>query len=104
MIIYQKSSGHTIQIWLQILFLKNKRALGVSNGRFATITKVKFTESGKVINFSVRLDGTDKEILIDPEKCSRPIMFERRIKQAAYSRMFVATRTELTAFKQRAMN
>ncbi len=46
----------------------------------------------------------DVTLLIDPEKCSRPIMFELRIKQAAYLRMFVATRTELTAFKQRAMN
>ncbi len=52
----------------RILFLKNDYKLGVSNGRFASITHVNFTESGKVINFKVRLDGMDNDILINPKE------------------------------------
>ena len=48
------------------MFLKNKRRLGVSNGRFATIKAVNFTESGEVIDFTVILDGENKEICINP--------------------------------------
>ena len=50
----------------RILFLKNDKTLGVANGRFATITYVNFTESGKVIDFNVKLDGSDKEITVNP--------------------------------------
>lgn len=52
----------------RILFLKNDRRLGVSNGRFATIKSVDFTESGKVTSFTVLLDGTDKEVRINPNE------------------------------------
>ena len=50
----------------RIIFLKNDRTLGVSNGRFATIASVNFTESGKVIHFTAKLDGSEKTVLIDP--------------------------------------
>lgn len=52
----------------RILFLKNDRRLGVSNGRFATIKSVDFTESGNVTRFTVLLDGTDKEVRISPNE------------------------------------
>jgi Ti-type conjugative transfer relaxase TraA len=52
----------------RLLFLKNDRRLGVSNGRFATIQAVDFTESGKVNCFTVLLDGTDKQISINPNQ------------------------------------
>ena len=52
----------------RILFLKNKRRLGVSNGRFASIKAVNFTESGEVIDFTVILDGENKEVCINPKK------------------------------------
>ncbi len=52
----------------RILFLKNDRRLGVANGRFATIKTVAFTESGKVQNFTVQLDGTNQNININPEE------------------------------------
>ena len=51
----------------RLLFLKNDRKLGVSNGRFATVTNVNFTETGNVINFTVVLDGTEKEVTINPK-------------------------------------
>lgn len=50
----------------RILFLKNDNRLGVSNGRFATVTSISFTESGKVNYFNVLLDGNDQEITINP--------------------------------------
>jgi Ti-type conjugative transfer relaxase TraA len=52
----------------RIVFLKNDRRLGVSNGRFATIKSVDFTESGKVIRFTALLDGENKEIGINPNE------------------------------------
>lgn len=52
----------------RIVFLKNDRQLGVSNGRFATIKSVNFTETGKVIDFIVTLDGTNKEVRINPNE------------------------------------
>jgi Ti-type conjugative transfer relaxase TraA len=51
----------------RILFLKNDRGLGVSNGRFATIKTVNFTDAGKVISFNVSLDGSGKEVSINPQ-------------------------------------
>lgn len=50
----------------RIVFLKNDKKLGVANGRFATITYVNYSESGKVIDFNVKLDGNDKELTINP--------------------------------------
>ena len=50
----------------RLLFLKNDRRLGVSNGRFASIKSVEFTELGKALTFTVILDGTNKEITINP--------------------------------------
>ena len=50
----------------RILFLKNDRQLGVSNGRFATVESVEFTESKKVLSFTVKLDGSDQNITINP--------------------------------------
>lgn len=52
----------------RLLFLKNDRRLGVSNGRFATIKSVDFTESGNVRGFSVLLDGADNEVFINPNE------------------------------------
>lgn len=52
----------------RLLFLENNHKLGVKNGRFATVTKVDFLESGRVRSFNVILDGHDKEITIDPKK------------------------------------
>ena len=49
----------------RIVFLKNDRRLGVSNGRFATIKEVDFTESGQVTGFTAILDGDKKEIRIN---------------------------------------
>ena len=55
----------------KILFLKNKKILGVKNGNFAEITNVKFSESGKVLNFTVVLDDDkSREITIDPNAYS----------------------------------
>lgn len=54
----------------RIIFLKNDKALGVSNGRFATVSYVNFSESGKVVSFDVKLDGSDEYITIDPSKYS----------------------------------
>lgn len=50
----------------RILFLKNDRKLGVSNGRFAEIKQVNFSESGNVIDFTATLDGNQKEVKINP--------------------------------------
>lgn len=53
----------------RLLFLKNKRRQGLFNGRFATVKKVDFTETGKVKRFTVILDGLlGKEIEILPEE------------------------------------
>ncbi len=52
----------------RLVFLKNDYDLGVKNGRFATVTKVYFLESGQVTRFTVRLDGSDKDITINPKK------------------------------------
>jgi len=52
----------------RILFLKNDRRLGVSNGRFATITDVNFTESGRVNTFTIIPDGSERSIVINPDK------------------------------------
>ncbi len=51
----------------RIVFLQNDKKLGVANGRFATVTSVNFGESGKVIDFNVKLDGSDNQITINPE-------------------------------------
>jgi len=50
----------------RILFLKNDRQLGVSNGRFATVESVDFTRSDKVISFKAKLDGGDQIVTINP--------------------------------------
>ncbi len=50
----------------RILFLKNDRTLGVSNGRFATVEFVDFIQSDKVNYFTVKLDGSDQTITINP--------------------------------------
>jgi len=52
----------------RLLFLKNDRRLGVANGRFATIKSVSFTEEGKVIGFDVILDGSGREVHINPNE------------------------------------
>ena len=54
----------------RIVFLKNYKELGLANGRFATVTYVNFSESGKVIDFNVRLDGNGKEMTINPTSCN----------------------------------
>jgi ATP-dependent exoDNAse (exonuclease V) alpha subunit len=54
----------------RLLFLKNDRSLDVANGRFATISSVEFTESGKATSFTVLLDGTTKEVSINPKEYS----------------------------------
>jgi ATP-dependent exoDNAse (exonuclease V) alpha subunit len=54
----------------RLVFLKNDRQLGVNNGRFATIQSVQFIESGKATGFSVILDGTHKEVFINPREYS----------------------------------
>lgn len=51
----------------RLLFLKNDKRLGISNGRFATITSVTFTESGQVMHFTAVLDGTGDEVTINPK-------------------------------------
>ncbi len=50
----------------RILFLKNDWQLGVSNGRFATVESIDFTESKKVLSFTVKLDGSYQNITINP--------------------------------------
>lgn len=47
----------------RILFLKNDKGLGVKNGRFATVVEVKFNETGKVFDLTVRLDGEEKKAI-----------------------------------------
>jgi ATP-dependent exoDNAse (exonuclease V) alpha subunit len=51
----------------RILFLKNDRNLGVSNGRFATIDSVELMESGRVLAFIAILDGSKQRVTINPE-------------------------------------
>jgi len=51
----------------RLLFLRNNKSLGVSNGRFATVKSIQ-TNKGKVTDFTVILDGTDKEIRINPNE------------------------------------
>jgi len=52
----------------KILFLKNDKRLGVKNGNFAEITHVRFSETGKVLNFTATLDNDkSREITIDPQ-------------------------------------
>jgi Ti-type conjugative transfer relaxase TraA len=71
---YTTTTSKKVEIKLsqgdRILFLKNDRLLGVNNGRFATIESVNFTESGKIIHFTAKLDGSDKTVLIDPRDYS----------------------------------
>jgi ATP-dependent exoDNAse (exonuclease V) alpha subunit len=71
---YTTTTSKKVEIKLsqgdRILFLKNDRLLGVSNGRFATIESVNFTESGKIIHFTAKLDGSEKTVLIDPKNYS----------------------------------
>lgn len=50
----------------RLLFYKNNRQLGIANGNYATVTYVNFSESGKVIDFNVKLDGSIEEIKINP--------------------------------------
>lgn len=50
----------------RVLFLKNDRELGISNGRFATIESIDFDKSHKVISFTAKLDGSDKKLTINP--------------------------------------
>lgn len=50
----------------RLLFTKNNSRLGVKNGRFGTVESINFTETGRVIAFSVRLDGSDKVVTVDP--------------------------------------
>jgi hypothetical protein len=52
----------------RLLFTKNDRRLGVKNGRFASVDSVNFSESGKIIDFTVRLDGSSKLVKVNPEK------------------------------------
>ena len=54
----------------RLVFLKNDRSLGVSNGRFATVQEVTFMESGRTRHFTVRLDGSEKVVGIDPQNYS----------------------------------
>jgi ATP-dependent exoDNAse (exonuclease V) alpha subunit len=51
----------------RLLFLKNDRGLGVSNGRLATVQAIQFTESGNVTEISVRLDGKPHDITFNPK-------------------------------------
>jgi ATP-dependent exoDNAse (exonuclease V) alpha subunit len=51
----------------RLLFLKNDRGLGVSNGRLATVQAIQFTESGNVTEISVRLDGKSDDIILNPK-------------------------------------
>lgn len=60
----------------RLLFLKNDRQLGVSNGRFATVLKIDFLESGYVRAITVELDGEIKSeaakkiVTFDPQEYS----------------------------------
>lgn len=50
----------------RLLFTKNYKSLGISNGSFGTVTAVDFLESGKVRSFQVQCDEHDKPITIHP--------------------------------------
>ena len=50
----------------RILFLKNDRELGVSNGRFATVESIDFLSGNKALSFTVKLDGSDQNVTIHP--------------------------------------
>jgi ATP-dependent exoDNAse (exonuclease V) alpha subunit len=55
----------------RLLFLKIDQGLGVTNGRFATVTHLDVLESGKVKNITVQLDGTEKKsITFNPNQYS----------------------------------
>lgn len=71
------AEGHTVNTKLgaihlakddRILFLKNDSSLGVKNGRFATVTEVNFSESGRVLSIKAKLDGEENgSIQFSPE-------------------------------------
>lgn len=68
---YSVSSKYgTIQIDQseRILFLKNDARLGVKNGRFATVETIQFTENGRVTEYTVILDGSNKRVTINPDQ------------------------------------
>lgn len=50
----------------RILFLENDSNLGIFKGRFATVQWVDFRESGRVIQLTAKLDGSDNVVTIDP--------------------------------------
>lgn len=52
----------------RLLFLKNDRQLGVSNGRFATIKSIVLDENNQLAGFQATLDGSDKDVFIDTAK------------------------------------
>jgi len=47
----------------RLLFLKNDARLGVKNGRFATITHLEMSESGRVLTIEAELDGDQKQVV-----------------------------------------
>lgn len=49
----------------RLLFLKNDRTLGLSNGRFATVTHIDVNLFGRVKQLSVTLDGDQHPLTID---------------------------------------
>ncbi|MCW5589675.1 MAG: MobA/MobL family protein [Legionellales bacterium] len=54
----------------RILFTKNNPKLGVKNGRFATITHVDITESGRVLSIEALLDGEKQQrVRFTPQEC-----------------------------------
>lgn len=52
----------------RLLFTKNYKSFGISNGSFGTVSAVDFLESGHVRSFQVQLDELDKPITISPDR------------------------------------
>jgi len=69
---YQVTSNEgplSMSVGDRILFTKNNRSLGLSNGRFASIQSLNISESGRVLSITVLLDGDDKkQVTFDPKQ------------------------------------
>ncbi|MGE3919579.1 MAG: MobA/MobL family protein [Gammaproteobacteria bacterium] len=72
-VVHTTQGNLSIAVGDRILFLKNNQTLGVSNGRFATVTEIKVSEIGKVHHFTVQLDGSRESIQVSPQ-CYRDFM------------------------------
>lgn len=59
-----------ISVGDRILLTQNDRNLRVTNGRFATVVSIQTNAANELVNFTIRLSGSDKKAIIDPKHYS----------------------------------